>query len=142
MSKMQQYTCPKCGMIGANITDLYGPPLCHVCNYQVEMKPSQNGKIIMTKKIVEFRGETCRVEFAKYSNGRIAIRLVIDETGEPMCTASMNLIEQECKPDQTFIKDYSENSGILDVLLAAGIVKDTGVRRYSGFCEYPLVDVL
>lgn len=96
----------------------------------------------MTKRIVEFRGEPCRVEFAKYGNGRIAIQLKICGTGEPMATASMNLHEEECGTRQTFIKDYSENSGILEVLTAAGIVKDTGVKKRSGFCEYALVDVL
>lgn len=96
----------------------------------------------MSKKIVEFRGEKCRVEFAEYDNGRIAIRLVIDETGEPMATASSNLVDEECGPRQTHIKDYSENSGMLEVLTAAGIVKDTGVRHWSGFCEFPLVNVM
>ena len=142
MTKMQQFTCPECGMIGADPVDMPRPPLCHVCKYLVEMKPSQNGKIIMTKKIVEFRGEQCRVEFAKYGNGRIAIRLLIDETGEPMATASSNLVGEEIEPNQTHIKDHSENSGILEVLVSAGIVKDTGVKHRSGFCEYALVNVL
>lgn len=98
----------------------------------------------MTKRIVEFRGEQCRVLFRKYdSNDRIAIQLTIDGTGEPMATATSNLAEEEIvHSKQTFIKDYSENSGILEVLIAAGIVKDTGVKKRSGFCEYTLVDVL
>lgn len=51
----------------------------------------------MTKNIVEFRGEQCRVEFAEYDNGRIAIRLVIDGAGEPIATASSNLVDEEWK---------------------------------------------
>lgn len=94
------------------------------------------------KHIVEFRGEQCHVVFARYGNDRIAIQLMIDATGEPMTKASMNLYQEECGPRQTFIKDYSDNEGILAVLTAAGIVKDTGVKKKSGFCEYALVDVL
>lgn len=41
---MIQYTCPKCGAIGANPSDMQ--PLCHVCDFKVFMLPSHNGKII------------------------------------------------------------------------------------------------
>lgn len=41
---LQQFTCPDCGRIGAGTP---GPnlPLCDVCDYKVEMRPSNNGKI-------------------------------------------------------------------------------------------------
>jgi len=45
MEKMIQYTCPKCGITGAHPEDMK-PPFCHKCKYRIEMKPSQNGKII------------------------------------------------------------------------------------------------
>jgi hypothetical protein len=66
----------------------------------------------------------------------------MNETGEPMAVATTNLVDEEVGPNQAFIKDYSENSGILEVLSAAGIVKDMGVKKFSGYCTYPLVDVL
>ena len=96
----------------------------------------------MSGTIVEFCGEQCRVEKAVYGNGRLALRLVIDGTGEPMATATANLVDEKCGPNQAFIKDYSENNGILDALIAAKIVRDTGVKRWAGYCSYPLVDVL
>ena len=96
----------------------------------------------MSQKTVVFRGEACRVEKAQYGNGRVALRLVMNETGEPMAVATTNLVDEEVGPNQAFIKDYSENSGILEVLSAAGIVKDMGVKKFSGYCTYPLVDVL
>lgn len=94
-------------------------------------------------KTVVFLRTKCRVEFSRYAaNNRIAIRLIDVESGEPFTTATANLPDEDCEPNQTHIKDYSENSGILDVLSAAGIVKDTGVRHWSGFCEFSLVEVL
>ena len=37
-----QYTCPDCGSVGAS--DYV--PLCHVCDYNVLMKPSSNGRLL------------------------------------------------------------------------------------------------
>ena len=48
-NKMIRYTCPKCGAIGAHYIDMKCP-LCHKCDYKVEMKPSRNGKIIVKEK--------------------------------------------------------------------------------------------
>lgn len=45
MNTNQQYTCPECGSIGAHPKPLKAP-LCHKCEYKVEMKPSHNGKIL------------------------------------------------------------------------------------------------
>ena len=44
MNKMQQYTCPKCGQVGAHPLHMK-PPLCHKCDYKIVMKPSTNGRI-------------------------------------------------------------------------------------------------
>ena len=49
MSENIQYTCPKCGQIGAHPTRAKAP-LCHKCDYKVTMKPSNNGKIIGEKQ--------------------------------------------------------------------------------------------
>ena len=42
---MIQYTCPKCGTVGAHSKNL-DPPKCHRCQYEVIMLPSRNGRII------------------------------------------------------------------------------------------------
>ena len=42
---MQQYTCPKCGAIGAS-PGSSPVPKCHKCDYKVFMKKSSNGVII------------------------------------------------------------------------------------------------
>jgi hypothetical protein len=41
---LQQFTCPSCGQIGADSP--FYMPLCHVCGFKVQMKPSHNGRIL------------------------------------------------------------------------------------------------
>lgn len=86
----------------------------------------------MNKK-VEFLGEKCRVDTGVYANGRLAIRLTIEETGEPMATATVNVPDCTLDEDEVLIKDWSENEGMVDALVKAGIVVDTGVTWPCGF---------
>lgn len=54
--KMIQYTCPECGAIGASNYI----PLCHICDYDVEMKPSHNGKILIQEKETKPVAKACK----------------------------------------------------------------------------------
>jgi hypothetical protein len=77
---------------------------------------------------VYFLGEKCFVDKLEYSNGRTALRLytVTDGFKEPMGTATVNIPDAPLNDDEVFIKNYSENKGILKALIKAGIVEDTG----------------
>lgn len=90
---------------------------------------------------IKFAGYDCKIEYGSYPNGRTAIRLV-GEDGLPVATASCNIPEADIPEGTTFIKDYSENTGILNVLEEAGIVKRTDVRVKQGFVEVPLVELV
>ena len=57
----------------------------------------------------------------RYPNGNTEIQLWTDEEG-PIATATVNLGEKLPR-NQAYIKDYSENTGMLDALKEAGIVK-------------------
>lgn len=92
--------------------------------------------------IVLFKEWVCEVIYYQYANGRDAIRLLDAGDGEPVATATVNLPEEECPEGFTFIKDYSENSGILDCLVEAGIVEDMGVAVKCGHAEANLVRIL
>jgi hypothetical protein len=77
----------------------------------------------MAARRVEFRGWVCRVERASYGRtGRIALPLYAVEDGSPVATATVNLPELSLAADEVVIKDYSENEGMLDLLVAAGVV--------------------
>lgn len=88
-------------------------------------------------------GDECRVFFSKYTNNdRVAIVLTDKETGEPYATASVNLVNQDLEPDEVAIKNYSEGEGMLDDLVAAGIVEDTGKEVGSGYVLIPIARLL
>ena len=86
----------------------------------------------------------CEIVKHKYSNGRTALQLVsavdVDDVykGEPIATATVNIPEMDLKENEVIIKDYSENEGMLEALVAAGIVVPTGRFVDSGFVTCPI----
>ena len=104
----------------------------------------------MTKRIITFTPEapygartvklepvTRELRFRKYGNNRWAIEM-LDEDGEHAGTASVNLPDHPLPEHCVFIKDYSENAGVLVGLLASEVVIDTGIRAPSGFVKIPM----
>lgn len=82
---------------------------------------------------VEFRQWTCELVFARYENDRIAIRLVSEDE-----TIAMATVNVPCCPlarDEILIKSYSENEGMLEALIDAGVVEPTGVICKVGQAE-------
>jgi hypothetical protein len=57
-----------------------------------------------------------------YGNGRIAIALFDPEQG-PTATLTVNVPELPLNEGEVFIKDYSENEGVLKDLKQAGLVE-------------------
>ena len=56
--------------------------------------------------------------------------------------ATINLPDQPLEPGQVFIKDYSENAGMLAALEQAGFVKATGESIQAGFAQIPKASLL
>ena len=81
------------------------------------------------------RSITVRVELGKYANGRTRINLIDDSDNEPYCTATTNLPEVLLLDNEVFIKDYSENEGVLDFLTTNNIVIATDKWATSGFVD-------
>ena len=73
-------------------------------------------------KTIQFLGYNGYVEFSQYPNGRTAILLKCDD-GSPLATATINLPEVELNDGEVIIKNYSENSGIVNALVNAGVVE-------------------
>lgn len=76
-----------------------------------------------------------RVELGKYANGRTRINLIDDLDNEPYCTATTNLPDVLLLDNEVFIKDYSENEGVLDFLTTNNIVIATNKWATSGFVD-------
>lgn len=93
-------------------------------------------------KQVQFAGYKCSVDYGSYSNGRVAIRLLSVPDGAPVATATCNIPDVEIPDNTAFIKDYSENTGILKVLHEAGIIKPTEFKVRQGFVDVPLCEVI
>lgn len=78
-----------------------------------------------TAKRVTFAGYECVVLTENvYGNGRRAIELIDAMNGQPVLTASVNVPEWPLEEDEVAIKTWSENAGILDVLVEAGVVRE------------------
>jgi len=87
---------------------------------------------------VDFLGQECVIQLDRYRNGgRVAMTLLIKETGEEMTVATVNVPEIPLKPDEVLIKDYSENEGLLKILEDARIVRATGTSYQSGYVKIP-----
>ncbi len=75
----------------------------------------------ITLGVVRFQDWRCTARLQKYADGRPAIALVADD-GSPVATATVNVPDIQLDPDEVVIKDWSENQGMLEALIDAGIV--------------------
>lgn len=98
----------------------------------------------MSKKInkIKFLGYSCTVQFGEYPNGRTAIELVVKKTGEPMTVASVNLPFHHLESDEIAIKNYSENEGVLEALVAAKIISEPVRFISTGFIQAPICKLI
>jgi hypothetical protein len=87
---------------------------------------------------ITHRGEDLSVETARYGNGRTAVLLVTEGTGERYATLSTNLAEGSLADNEFYAKTYSENTEIAQVALASGLFTDTGRSARSGFVSLPI----
>ena len=92
--------------------------------------------------IVRFMEWDCTVMLAHYSNKRIALQLNDAHDGEPVVTATVNIPEIPLKDDEVLIKDYSENEGMLELLIREGIVEKLNQIVFSGYVEIPKCKLL
>lgn len=83
----------------------------------------------MSKKVitVEFQGKKLQVDKMKYRNNRVALELT--HKGESWVMATTNLPDEVLCIDEVILKNYSENQGVLDALVIAGVV--SAVVRYA-----------
>ena len=78
---------------------------------------------------------TVRIELGKYANGRTRISLIDNLDNEPYATATTNLPNVLLLDNEVFIKDYSENEGILDFLTKNNIIVPTDKWATSGHVD-------
>ena len=97
-------------------------------------------------RTVQFKDWRCVLYLASYSDGNTALSMYDTEDGSAIACVSLNLVpvEPELLDDRAliYLKDYSENEGMLDLLIKEGIVERAGRYRQSGYIEAPLVRII
>lgn len=91
---------------------------------------------------IKFKQWMCKITKAQYANNRTALQLVDSKTGEPIATATVNIPDKHLEENEIFIKNYSENEGMLLALIKAGIVEVTGRSVQSGFVNIPIAKII
>lgn len=97
-----------------------------------------------SKEFVMVGQELCRPRWSRYSDGGIAL-LLVDVDGAPYAKASVQLhgvAGVTVESDEMIVKSYSENAGMLEALVSAGLVEDTGKRIVSTHVTFPIVRIL
>lgn len=93
------------------------------------------------KEKLFFCGEYLDVKLEKYDVGGRPAIVLYDKDGWVALVATINMPEIELPPDHAIIKDYSENEGIYDALVEAGIVEPTPHWVNLGFVAAPIVRI-
>lgn len=86
---------------------------------------------------MKHKGKSLRATYSKYGNGQNAILLDYASNGQSYAVASVSL-DHPLLSDEVAIKNYSENEGILESLLKAGIVAPPHRYISSGFVQIPI----
>lgn len=96
--------------------------------------------------IIKFKQWDCVLKKGKYGNGRMALYLEDAGTFERIAVCSVNLEGFPLKENEAFIKNYSENEGMLDALVKSGAVKETngavGIDYGTHSITFPIVEVM
>jgi hypothetical protein len=69
----------------------------------------------------------------KHPNGQARIDLIDSADGFPYATATVSIKDAFFEEDEVFVKNYSENAGVLDFLIENNIVHPPHREIPSGF---------
>ena len=90
--------------------------------------------------MITFKDYKCEIQIEKYQFGNKVIRLVDAEDGMPVATATTNV--KGLLPDEIAIKDYSENEGMYETLLNAGVISPMHREIKEGWLIIPVCKLI
>lgn len=77
---------------------------------------------------------------SKYmNNDNLALMLIDEEDGSPIATITVNT-EDKLPEGFGYVKNYSENAGIMEALQEEGLVKEVLGYKQLGWVTVPLVE--
>lgn len=83
---------------------------------------------------MKFRQWDVTVNKVEYgNNGRVALMLNDAFDGSRIAIATVNIPDEPLGPDEVFVKDWSENEGMLQFLQDNGIAEPTGDLVNAGY---------
>jgi len=83
--------------------------------------------IVYTDIVVPFKHYHTLLTISRYAgnNNKIALLLIDSKNGEPIATATVNMVNEHPLPlDHVLIKNYSENEGMTTALVDSGVVDE------------------
>ena len=80
--------------------------------------------------------------FAPKMGEALGQTIVVDNRPSNNAIVGMEIGAKSLPDGHTFIKDWSENTGMLKALVDAKLVEDTGIRVPTGYVEAALVRVI
>jgi len=90
-------------------------------------EPTRVGRVV-------FKDWVCESVPHRYANnGRLALRLIEWQSGEPIATATVNVPDVDIEDDEIIVKDYNENEGMLDALKRVMVIEDVTVPCSVGY---------
>ena len=93
---------------------------------------------ILTSKAKYIPANTI-VNKTQYADGNTALTAIDPISHEPAGTLTVNIPETTLNANHVWIKDWSENEGVLNALIESKLVENLNVTYPQGFCEAHLV---
>lgn len=90
---------------------------------------------------VTFNGKECNVVIRTKPRRNTLIQLYNHNTGEPVATATAGM-DEVLAEDLVYIKNYTENKGMLDALTEGKIVGEVLYELPAGFVTIPVCKLL
>ena len=92
---------------------------------------------------VNLNSTDCFIKKGKYvNNDRISLRAFETETGYPYATLTVNLPDVPLNENQACIDVNNLGESIVKDLIENKIIEPTNYVATSGFCSYPIVNIL
>lgn len=89
-------------------------------------------------KAVRFKSWNCHLQVHQYGNGRPALVLVDQKDGQRVAVASVNIPDLDLKDGEVAIKNYSENEGMVEALMAADVIERPHSEHSLGRVRVPI----
>ena len=76
-----------------------------------------------------------------YIDGNTCLRAIDPEDGSPYGTLTVNIPETNINSNHVWIKDWSENEGVLNALVKSGLIKPLDITQPCGCATAHLAEI-